>query len=420
MNIFFQLMGILVIVFGVINLLRMTLLLIGSDFYNLVNLHKFKNLYLNYYPKISVVIPAFNESLSILKCVSSVLNSNYPKDRLEVIVCDDGSTDNTYQLVKDFKLKNQIDNLVLITQQNSGKAHSLNNGMKNYSTGELVMCLDADSYIDQNSVMNMVKYFQDQKVMALASNVKVERTKGILNLVQQFEYIVSYQMKRAQSLYNIEYIIGGIGSTFRKSYLSQIGFYDANTITEDIDLTMKILRSGNKNIRVIYAPDVICWTQGVLSIKDLIKQRYRWKWGRYQTFLKNKSMFFSTQKQFTSGLTWIYLPFAIWSDLTFLFEPIVLGFILFISIVYHDPLTILSSFTVLTFYILMNILAEETISLKSKLQLILITPLIYFLFYILSFVEYMALVKSIFKLPNLSASLNNNLNTWKPVQRSGF
>lgn len=420
MHSLFKLLGLMVVVFGVINLIRMSLLLIGSDLYNLKNHQKFRKLSIKVYPKISIVIPAYNEELSIIKSVSSALAANYPKDKLEVIVVNDGSVDNTAQLVNDYIKQTNTSNLILVNQSNSGKAHALNNGMRNYATGELVMCLDADSYLDQDALLKMFKYFHDEKVMAVASNVRIRHSKGLLGLIQQFEYLVCYQMKRAQSYFNIEYIIGGIGSTFRKSYLEKIGFYDANTITEDIDLTMKILRAGNKAVRVIYGADVICYTQGVLTVKELIRQRFRWKWGRYQTFLKNKSMFFTSKKEFTKGLSWIYLPFAIWSDLAFFFEPLVIGFIIAISLIYHDGFSILSSFIVLTFYLSMNILAEETLSIKSKLQLLLVAPAIYFLFYLLSYVEYMALIKSLIKLPQLKASLTNNLNTWKPVQRQSY
>jgi len=318
MNIITSILTLIIVTLGLINLFRLSALLIGADIYNLRVKSK-RNKPNNYFPKISVVIPAYNEQESISKCLTSVFEGDYPQEKLEVIVVSDGSTDKTIQAAENFRNQLNINNLKVVSQPNLGKAHALNNGIRNHATGDLVMCLDADSFLEKTTLQRVIKYFQDDKVMAVAANVKIAKTKSLLNLIQQFEYLISYQMKRAHTQYNIEYIIGGVGSTFRKSHLDKIGHFDANTVTEDIDLTMKILREGNKKVKVTYASDVICYTQACASIGDLVKQRSRWKWGRYQTFLKNKEMFFTTDNNFSKGLSWFYLPFALWNDLTFVF-----------------------------------------------------------------------------------------------------
>lgn len=412
-------LSVLVVFFGVVNLFRMAIFLIGSDIYGLKK-HLQSKKDLSYYPYVSIIIPAYNEERSVIGAISSVITNTYPQDKVEVIVVSDGSTDGTEQQVKDFIAQYSISNVRLVTQINSGKANALNNGMKNFATGELVMCLDADSYIAPDALVHAVIYFEDEKVMAMASNVKVVRSKGLLNLIQVFEYIICYQMKKAQTAFNIEYIIGGIGSMFRRSFLEQIDFYDGNTVTEDIDLTMKILQYGNKNIRVIYASDVLAYTQGALSISDLMRQRHRWKWGRYQTFLKNRHLFFSKDTKYTKGFSWIYLPFALFCDFAFFFEPFILLFILYLIIGYHDSITLLSAVCVLSFYMSMSILGEDTISIKNKFQLILLAPLMYFFFYLLSFVEYFALIKSWLNLHQLGKSLSQNKASWQPIRREGF
>ncbi len=415
-----QILSIIVITVGVINLLRMVMLLVGSDIYNLAFHIKKRGKKVLNFPTISIVIPAFNEEKTIIQCVSSILSSNYPKEKTEIIVVDDGSSDKTALKVEKFKNLHNIKNLIVITQNNLGKAHALNNGMMNFASGELVMCLDADSKLSKDALSKASVYFQDEKVVALATNVKIDKNKGLLNLLQMYEYIVCYQTKRAQTIFNIEYIIGGIGSMFRKSFIEQIGYYDANTVTEDIDITMKILQNGNRKVKVMYAADVITYTQGALTVSDLIKQRTRWKWGRYQTFLKNKSMFFTNDKKFTKGLTWLYLPFALWNDFAFIFEPIIITYIVLISIIFRDPFTILSAFTVLTFYLSMNILAENTIPLKLRLKLLLLTPFMYVLFYVLSYVEYVALIKSLGNIHALKNSLTTQNNTWHPIKRPSY
>jgi poly-beta-1,6-N-acetyl-D-glucosamine synthase len=419
----FYIIGILVAVVSFVNLLRLSFLLIGSDLYNIMLHRKLKKHELRsdaFYPMISIIIPAYNEEATVLKTVASILENGYPQNKFEAIVVDDGSSDNTSQVVRNFKEKHAIENLQIVTQENMGKADALNTGIKYFSKGELIMCLDADSFLAKGALKNAANHFQDPKVFAIASNVKVKKGKGFLNLLQRFEYTICYQMKRGLTIYNIEYIIGGIGSTFRKDYLDVIGYYDCNTVTEDIDLTMKMLKHGNKLIRVIYAADVVAYTQSVLSISDLIRQRYRWKWGRYQTFWKNKYMFFSFDKKFTLGLTWIYLPYAIFGDISFLFEPVIVGYILFLMIYYHDFFTLVSAFLVVSFYITMNILAEDSIPFSDKTLMVLLSPTMYFFFYILSFVEYLALLKSLAKIFTLRSSITEKRHVWKPVKREEY
>ncbi len=409
----------LIVILGSINLFRMATFLIGSDIYGLKKHINKKNQKLPYLPKFSVIIPAHNEEKNILACVKSVVENNYPESRLEVIVVDDGSKDNTFNIVKQYKESNNIENLKLIYQKNAGKAHALNNGMINYATGELVMCLDSDSFLDEYAVLNAAQYFEDPTVAALSSNVKILEGNTLLNLIQRFEYIVSYQMKRAQTLFNIEYIIGGIGSTFRKSAIELVNYYDTDTFTEDIDLTMKILNQGNKDYKAIYGSDVITYTESVITIKSLIKQRYRWKYGRSQTFYKNKKMFFSSDERYTRLLTWLALPLALFSDITFFLEPLMMFYIFYEVLKYGDYMTMISAMSLCVGYIILNVLAEDTIKLKDKIKYILFAPTMYFYMYVMSFVEYVALLQSAYNIFNLKSSLKKNVCSWEHVERTG-
>lgn len=408
----------LIIFFGSINLIRMGLFIIGSDYYELREfLHKKRQKKISPLPVISIFIPTHNEEGTIVRAVDSIVHNNYPLHKLRIVVIDDGSTDNTRKNLIQYKKYNNIRNLMYVFQKNQGKARALNSGIKKYAKGTLMMCLDGDSYLAPNALSNAVRYFSDKRVMALASNVKIRPTGQFLNLVQQFEYLICYQMKRAQSFFNIEYIIGGIGSVFRRKFIEQIGCYDGDTITEDIDLTMKILQHGNKNYRVIYGSDVVAYTESVLSIKDLLKQRFRWKWGRSQTFYKNRNLFFNSNTIFTKALTFFYLPYAIFCDIAFFFEPFMIGYIFYIVIHYGDIITLISALFVISIYLVINVFMETTLTLRQKLQLIPLVPSMYFFFYILSFVEYFALIKMMITLPSLKSSLKKNMCNWTHVTR---
>ncbi len=410
----------MIVFFGVVNLFRVALLLVGSDIYSLQkHLSRKKSKIKIHKPTISVIIPAFNEEKTVLRSIHSVVNNHYPQDKLEIIIIDDGSSDDTFRKVQAYQRQHNIRNLKIVSQTNSGKAHALNNAIKNHASGDLVMCLDADSLIAPNALNNSIEYFQDPTVQALSANVKILPEKSFLNFIQRYEYLVCYQMKRAHNAFNIEYIIGGIGSMFRKSIIKQVGYYDTDTVTEDIDLTMKIIRQGNKSNKVLYGSDVIAYTESCLSIGALIRQRFRWKWGRMQTFYKNPRMFFNSQSRYTKMLTFLQLPFAVFGDFAFFFEPILVTYIFFITIFYRDWRTLLSAWIVVSSYLALNVLAEETISIRQRLKLSLFAPLMYFTFYLLSFVEYIALIKSLSRIFTLPSSVKSKVCNWQHVERSG-
>src|SRR3989338_11669207 len=413
-----ELIPYLIVLFGTVNLVRIGLFIIGADLYDLQSSKKKKKESMKgSYPFFTVVIPVHNEQNTIIRGVKSVLKNDYPNNKLRIVVVDDGSTDNSKSIVKNFIKERKLKNVILISKKSLGKAKALNTGIKKYAKGKLIMCLDGDSFINPDALKNASEYFKDKNVMALASNVRIIPTGTLLNLIQRFEYLVCYQMKKAHSLFNIEYIIGGIGSTFRRDFIAKIGYYDGDTITEDIDLTMKILQFGNKENGVIYGSDVIANTESVLNIKDLMKQRFRWKWGRSQTFYKNRNLFFNTDRRFTKALTFVYLPYAIFSDIVFFFEPLMIGYIIYIIITYSDIITFLSALSVISIYLTLNIVMENTLSWKEKIIFLPLVPSMYIFFYILSCIEYYALAKMLIKLPTLKSSVAKQICSWTHVQR---
>lgn len=412
-----------IIFLGTINILRMSIFLIGSDIYNIQeHIRRRRNKSASYpFSTFTVIVPAHNEEKTIISCVKSIVQCKYPHDKVQIIIVDDGSTDKTASIVEKYRKQNPVRNIQILKQTNQGKAHALNNGLRSSATGELVMCLDADSSLDPDALRETAKYFADEQVVALAANVKIRPMKTILNLTQRIEYLISYQFKRSLTFFNIEYIVGGIGSVFRHSTLEQVGYYDTDTVTEDIDLTMKLLKLGNKKHRVIYGPDVIAYTEGVLDISGLIRQRFRWKYGRAQTLFKNIKMFFSTSEDQNKLLTCLYLPFIVFSDLVFFLEPILFGYLVFVSIYYHNINTFIIAFSVMTTFITLNILAEDTIPFYQRLKIGLFAPFMYFLFYIINYVEYVALIKSAYNMGNIWRSAREGkqaICSWEPVDRA--
>jgi poly-beta-1,6-N-acetyl-D-glucosamine synthase len=240
-------------------------------------------------------------------------------------------------------------------------------------------------------------------------------------VAQKLEYIVANRFKRSQSVMNIEYIIGGIGSTFRKSYLEDIAFYDTDTMTEDIDLSMKIInRLGNRDYKIDYGHDVHTYTQAVPNLKDLIRQRFRWKYGRMQTFYKNRSLFFSRSPKYSWLLTHLHLPYAVYGDIILTIEPLVMLYILISVIVLRQPQVIGWGVVFMAAYVSWTVLTsdDDLLTLREKLALILIAPFSWFLFYIITVVDVIAFAKCLVHLRGLPASLQTSTAQWEHVQRA--
>jgi len=405
----------IVLILGVLNLLRLGLLMVGSDVYDIVQTKRSKSFHR---PYIAVIISAHNEELCIIRTLESVLVNTYERKR--VVVVDDGSTDSTYAQLLTFQKRNKSANLTIVRQENSGKAVAINNALKNHTRGSgLVMVLDADSILDKNAIANMVAHFSDKRIVAAAANVKVINSLRPLIIAQRFEYAISHRMKRALTAYNTEYIVGGVGSTFRRRLVQSCGYYDTDTMTEDIDFTVKLIaKKGNRRHKVIFASDVIAHTEGVMTFKSLVKQRFRWKYGRMQTFFKHKNLFFSPQHKHTKRLTWIHLPFIIFSELLLLLDPFIIAGTLGLAWFYGGWGSLLTVYGIVTVFYALNIVADDSEKARSKLQLFLILPAAYFLILLMSFVDFLALLQSIAGIPDIFRRKSRGAH-WQHVERAG-
>jgi cellulose synthase/poly-beta-1,6-N-acetylglucosamine synthase-like glycosyltransferase len=407
---------ILIAILSLLNFARIFTMLIGSDIYDVRAIKASRGNKRAYNPKISVIIPAYNEEVGVLRTVISVLANDYRNK--QVIVVDDGSKDNTYKVLRNYQ-KQHPRTFHIVRQKNAGKAAAINNAIANVATGSLIMVLDADSLIAPDGLRKMTAHFRNRYVLAAASNVKIINTRTLLGYAQRFEYLISYRMKRSLSVLNMEYIIGGVGSTFRKRALMAVGLYDTDTMTEDIDLTVKIIRHyGNRKYRIHYAADCLTFTEHVASFKSLVKQRYRWKYGRFQTLIKNKNMMYNRSRLYDYKLTWYQLPYALFGELVLLIEPLLVGYILYVSIAYADIVSLLSVYAIVTSFILLVLIGDPSETFKTKVNLSVFLPATYFVLYILTVVEFIALAKSIKGIKPLIKRIDVK-SSWEHVERLG-
>jgi len=252
----------------------------------------------NYQPSATVLIPAYNEESVIVHTVRAALASGYP--RLEVLVVDDGSTDQTAELVrKNFSGDSRVR---LLTQENHGKPAALNNGLA-VASGEIIVSIDADTIVDPEAIPRLVRHFADPKVGAVAGNVKVMNRNSWITRWQALEYITSQNLeKRAFDLLNCIPVVPGAAGAWRAELLRERGGFSGDTLAEDTDLTLTIRRNGWK---ILYDEDAIGRTEVPDTVEALIRQRFRWTFGTLQAVWKHRD---TTAKPRYGTLGWVAIP----------------------------------------------------------------------------------------------------------------
>ena len=243
------------------------------------------------FPLISLVVPAYNEGPVIEAAIGSLLVLDYPN--YEVLVVDDGSTDDTYDKALAAARASRFVPVRVITKKNGGKADALNSGMM-HARGEFILNMDGDTKLSPNTLRACIRHFDDPRIGAVAGNVKVYNRENIWTRVQALEYIEGLAMARkAQSFMRSVNIIPGPLGVFRKSVLQEVGGYDQDTFAEDCDLTLKLLMRG---WHIAYEPSAVALVETPSRLLDLLKQRYRWTRGILQATRKHRWALWSPGK----------------------------------------------------------------------------------------------------------------------------
>jgi len=250
------------------------------------------------FPKVSIIVPAYNEEVNAVKSLHNLLRCTYPN--FEIIFVDDGSKDRTYELVAAAFHDHPL--LQVCTKSNGGKASALNYGIARSDAG-YVMCIDADTNVAANALSLMMAHFANANTGAVAGNVKVGNEVNLLTRWQSIEYITSQNFDRKAFAYiNAITVVPGAIGVFRKKAIEDAGGFTSDTYAEDCDLTMRILRAGytveNEN-------SAIALTEAPESLGQFMKQRFRWSFGVMQSFWKNRDALFNGAY---GSLGWVALP----------------------------------------------------------------------------------------------------------------
>ncbi|MCX8179091.1 MAG: glycosyltransferase [Candidatus Aenigmarchaeota archaeon] len=268
--------------------------------------------YKDFQPNVSVIIPAHNEQDSIKETIQSVLDSDY-KGKIEVIVVNDGSTDKTAEIVRSMKNSK----IRLLHTNHVGKARALNYGVSK-AKYEYILFLDADSSLEKQTIKEIIKPLQDKSIASSSGAVRAKLTKNPLTWFQDFDYIVSSGWRYLSSKIGAVSVLPGFFA-IKKSVFLKVNGFNADTLTEDFEITLRLAKAGYK---AVANPDAVMFTTTPSTLRSLLKQRIRWGRGTLQVLRKHKDIFASKK---SGPLGYYTLPTHLfWYVFSFLYLPSVL------------------------------------------------------------------------------------------------
>lgn len=318
-----------------------------NELYENIKNQELKNkIHNDYYVPISIIVPAYNEEVTIIQTIKSLLNLNY--STYEIVVVNDGSSDRTLEvLIEEFALKQvhrpirkKIDvsdhlgiyqnkdgqkvSIRVIDKVNGGKADSINMGI-NASKYPYFVCMDSDSILEGDSLTKIAKpILEHEDVVAVGSKIHISNDsvfeqgklvelrlpKKIIPAMQVLEYERSFLASRIfLDKFNANLIISGAFGLFDKEAVIEVGGYQTGSMGEDMELIVKLhsyYRSNDLPYQIKYAYEAVCWTQVPESLGDLLKQRKRWHIGLFQSLSQHKNLF-------TTGSYLYYLVYELLS-----------------------------------------------------------------------------------------------------------
>ncbi|MBN1170319.1 glycosyltransferase family 2 protein [Candidatus Micrarchaeota archaeon] len=251
-------------------------------------------------PFISIILPAYNEGAYIRNSLNSLLEVDYPKNKMEIIIVNDGSTDNTLEIAKEFESRT----VRIYTKKNGGKGAALNYGIKK-SRGELIATMDADSYISRNAIRELLPFFDAEKAMAVTPAVKIRPSNSPLKELQRVEYLMILFSRKLLSFIDSVPVTPGPFSIFRREVFDKVGLFDEHNLVEDQEIALRI-QSHHYKIKSSLTADV--YTEPPDNLPDLLRQRVRWQRGGFRNYWKYKFMIRPDYGDF--GMYFVPLNFA--------------------------------------------------------------------------------------------------------------
>lgn len=256
-----------------------------------------------YFPSISMIVPCFNEAKTLAQTVESLLALEYPKEKVEIFIVDDGSTDDTRAIGE--ALAAQHPQVTFFHKENGGKYTALNLGIE-YSKAELIGCLDADSFVAPDALLEVAKRLEsDHSIMALTPSMQVYRPRTTLELMQAVEYTFGIFYKKMFDNLAALNVLPGPFSIYKREVFKNIGLFRHAHNTEDMEIAFRLHSHG---LKIVNAHNAHVYTTVPNTLRGLIKQRTRWSQGFLQNSQDYSYMYFNRR---FGNFGMLILPFSL-------------------------------------------------------------------------------------------------------------
>lgn len=237
-------------------------------------------------PIVTIIVPVWNEEKTLAGTINSLLTLDYPKENLDIIIVDDGSADGTRRVANTFKKQPQVR---VFYKENGGKHTAVNFGIRR-ARGELIGCLDADSFVEKNALLEIVRCFEDEKIMAVTPAIRVHTPINTLQKIQRVEYNMGVFLRKMFGSMNAIHVTPGPFSIFRKKVFDDLGDYRRAHNTEDMEMA---LRMHKNHYPIANAHTAYVYTVTPRTVKGLYKQRLRWVYGFLANAIDYRTMIFN-------------------------------------------------------------------------------------------------------------------------------
>lgn len=238
------------------------------------------------FPTVAIIVPCWNEEKTVHGTIESLLAMEYPKEKLQLVIVDDGSTDNTWQEILHYKDHPQI---VIFQKENGGKHTAVNYGIE-HTESDLVGCLDADSFVATDALLQSIRTFErSPHAMAIAPSIIIENPKTLIQKAQKVEYNMGVYIKKMLSYLGAIHVTPGPFSIFRREVFAQIGMFRKAHNTEDMEIAY---RMQERHMHIEHSHLTHVYTVGPDTVKKLYKQRVRWIYGFIQNTIDYRRLIF--------------------------------------------------------------------------------------------------------------------------------
>lgn len=263
-------------------------LLLESFFENHKKIRDEEDFEIDVYPSVTVAVPCWNEEKTLAATLDSLLSLDYPKDKLQIIVVDDGSKDRTYAIAKEYEVKYPLQ-IKALTKANGGKHTAVNLALAE-SKMDLFGCLDADSFVDPKALSTIVSYFnRNEKIMAVTPCMHIRNPGTLIQRMQAVEYLMGIFLRKAFGQLDAIQVTPGPFSIFRRSVFGVIGVYRKAHNTEDYEITLRMHKAG---LKIANAHKALVYTIGPATVRGYFFQRLRWVRGFLENSLDYREIFF--------------------------------------------------------------------------------------------------------------------------------